>query len=255
MMTMTRLSFNQLPLLLCCYSVFLPNAANGFGGVTTMLPFLHDLTTHLPTASAAAALHHSSSMAGSLFHPSNSIDYLHHATASSTSSLISTTIASTAAVTTKTTTSSTGTVLLPSVVDSIIEMTTKSFDQYRTALNEHPLKVKIITGCILAVVGDALAQQQSSSSNRRQHGEGEGEGGYDTMRAAAFVAFDGCWRAVQQFTYPPLIKACHGQYLMWVLGTTFPFLHVQDQDPFLYAAMEQTLISQLVMIPCKLSII
>ena len=121
---------------------------------------------------------------------------------------------------------------------SPVEVAASALSNYRSALDSNPLRVKIMTGCVLALIGDAIAQSRQSDS-------------YDTKRAAAFVAFDGCWRAVQQLTYPPLIQACHGQYLLGILGT-LPFFQAQNQDPLLYAAMEQTLVSQLVMIPCEL---
>jgi hypothetical protein len=250
-----------------------------------MLPYLHDLTSHLPTTvatTAAAALHHSttiptatmatgfssSSTSSSIVPiiPSNAIDYyVHHATSSS-NTLIASLSDTIAKVTTTTTTRTSSSVVTDSSSSSspVIDVLTRTFDQYKYALKEHPFRVKILTGCLLAIVGDALAQSRTttttSTTSTEQTGSSTGDGllhnnQYDVKRAAAFVAFDGCWRAVQQFTYPPLIQSCHGQYLMGFLASIIPSsssssFHIQDQDPFLFAAMEQTLISQLVLIPC-----
>ncbi|KAL3906447.1 MAG: hypothetical protein SGILL_009268 [Bacillariaceae sp.] len=92
-----------------------------------------------------------------------------------------------------------------------------------------------MTGCILAVAGDAIAQQRTEPE-------------YNFKRAASFVAFDMCWRAVQVLTYKPLVETCTGQFSLNLL----PFLAQQNNaqaNLHLLGAMEQTLASQLVMIP------
>lgn len=187
-----------------------------------MLPFVQDIAAH-----TAAALHLSSPA----FLPT--LADLHHA-ASVTSSAASSSSISTAFLPLASS-------ALAKTAASPADLAASALAGYRSALDAHPLRVKIVTGCVLAVAGDAIAQARRPGENNT----------YDTKRAAAFVAFDGCWRAVQQLAYPPLIRACHGQYLLGALGT-LPFVRVQDQDPLLYAAMEQTLVSQLVMIPRKL---
>jgi hypothetical protein len=112
------------------------------------------------------------------------------------------------------------------------------YDHYKAVLAAKPFQTKIMTGCTLAVVGDAIAQQRTEPE-------------YNFKRAASFVAFDGCWRAVQVLTYKPLIETCTGKF-SWNLLQTLPFLSPQtNPDISLLGAMEQTLVSQLVMIPCK----
>lgn len=105
---------------------------------------------------------------------------------------------------------------------------------YRDELRKNPLETKVLTGIILAIVGDALAQSRNPAP-------------YDVNRAVSFAAFDGCYRAVQQVTYPPMMQVCSGVFsssLMGMLGvsTTPELLHI-------LASTEQTLVSQLVIIP------
>lgn len=111
---------------------------------------------------------------------------------------------------------------------------------YRKALDADPLRTKIITGCLLAIVGDAIAQLTKPEE-------------YDPKRAVAFVMFDGVWRTVQQVTYGPIIQTCNGKFTMGLLGS-LPFVNniMQDQlqDSILVlGAIEQTLVSQLILIP------
>lgn len=113
--------------------------------------------------------------------------------------------------------------------------------EYRKALDAEPLKVKIITGCLLAILGDALAQSRQLDEE------------YNKKRAGAFVAFDGVWRTVQQVTYGPIIQTCNGKFTAGLVGS-LPLLNVQDQllrdeNKVILGAIEQTLVSQLVLIP------
>jgi len=106
---------------------------------------------------------------------------------------------------------------------------------YRQELRKDPLKTKVLTGVFLAVIGDALAQARDRSD-------------YNVNRAVSFAAFDGCYRAVQQFTYPPLMKLCSGKFLMSVLAA-LGFAATKPDQLHLLASTEQTLVSQLVIIP------
>ncbi|KAL3774209.1 hypothetical protein ACHAW5_008534 [Stephanodiscus triporus] len=117
---------------------------------------------------------------------------------------------------------------------------------YRQQLLVDPLKTKVLTGIILAILGDALAQSQQSKSNHEP---------YNIQRALSFAAFDGCYRAVQQLTYPPMMKLCCGKFsialLVAVMGTTTTSIISSDQEQLIHilASIEQTLVSQLVIIP------
>jgi protein Mpv17 len=101
--------------------------------------------------------------------------------------------------------------------------------KYTTALAEHALPTKMATGATLAVAGDAIAQQASSDSDE-----------YDTKRAASFALFDSAYRALQHVAFPIIVATCHGQFLSGLLP---------DASSNLAAAMEQTLASQLGIVP------
>ena len=117
---------------------------------------------------------------------------------------------------------------------------------YRQQLLVDPLKTKVLTGIALAILGDALAQSQQSKTNHEP---------YNIKRALSFAAFDGCYRAVQQLTYPPMIKLCCGKFtialLVAVMGTTTTSAISSNQEQLIHilASIEQTLVSQLVIIP------
>jgi peroxisomal membrane protein 2 len=103
-------------------------------------------------------------------------------------------------------------------------------DSYKQALAAHPLPTKMITGATLAVSGDAIAQSQDKSAD------------YDKRRASSFAVFDMAYRALQHFSFPIIIAACHGQYLGSIPG-------LDSVDASQLAAMEQTLASQLGIVP------
>lgn len=84
------------------------------------------------------------------------------------------------------------------------------------------------------MAGDAIAQKREDDP-------------YDAKRAAAFAAFDGCYRAVQQLTYPPIIAEFQGQHIIAFLGSLgYTSLPVTSA---VFGPLEQTLVSQLVIIP------
>ena len=111
---------------------------------------------------------------------------------------------------------------------------------YTHALRQHPLATKMFTGGILATTGDAIAQSQTN-----------GDEPYDKKRAASFMAFDMAYRAVQHAAFPIIVAACHGQYI----GEALSALHLSTLQQHLVvpteyaAAMEQTLASQLGIVP------
>jgi len=106
---------------------------------------------------------------------------------------------------------------------------------YRQELRNDPLKTKVLTGVFLAVIGDALAQSREPAK-------------YNVKRAISFATFDGCYRAVQQFTYPPMMQLCSGKFFTSVLAT-LGVASVSSEHLHLLASMEQTLVSQLIIIP------
>lgn len=87
---------------------------------------------------------------------------------------------------------------------------------------------------ILALIGDAIAQKREDDP-------------YDVKRAVAFVTFDGCYRAVQQLTYPPIIAQFQGQHILGFFGRLG--YESLPTSSVVFGPLEQTLISQLVIIP------
>ena len=120
-----------------------------------------------------------------------------------------------------------------SSTNNIAADTTALFDPlsgYKQLLKTHPLPTKMITGATLAVCGDAIAQTKDTAVD------------YDTRRAASFAVFDMAYRALQHFSFPIIVTYCHGQ----ILGS-LPMLDILDSSQL--AAMEQTLASQLGIVP------
>jgi hypothetical protein len=114
-------------------------------------------------------------------------------------------------------------------------------EAYAQQLVKHPLITKMMTGATLAVCGDAIAQSQNDDE-------------YDKRRAASFAGFDFIYRAVQHFSFPAIVQHCQGQYIAFILAT-IPGLQALVQSQLgenaqsYFGAMEQTLASQLVIVP------
>jgi hypothetical protein len=112
-------------------------------------------------------------------------------------------------------------------------LTHKATNAYTDLLAQHPLMTKMATGGTLATCGDAIAQSQTDEP-------------YDRRRAASFMVFDMAYRAVQHVSFPVIVHELQGQYLGGLLAA----LHLSSQVPTEYAAaMEQTLASQLGIVP------
>jgi hypothetical protein len=117
-----------------------------------------------------------------------------------------------------------------------------SFDPlsgYKELLKNHPLPTKMMTGATLAVCGDAIAQTQSKTNDEDSVFE------YDKARGASFAVFDMAYRALQHFAFPIIVATCHGQYL----GSISILSNNNMIDTTQLAAMEQTLSSQLGIVP------
>ena len=114
-------------------------------------------------------------------------------------------------------------------------------DIYKQTLAEHPLPTKMITGGTLAVCGDAIAQSRSDDE-------------YDKRRASSFAAFDCVYRAVQHISFPAIVQQCQGQYIGALIAATPGMAsivqHLGWENPsYYFGAMEQTLVSQLGIVP------
>ncbi len=115
-------------------------------------------------------------------------------------------------------------------------------DLYKESLATQPLFTKMVTGGTLAVTGDAIAQSQVKEEE------------YSTRRAASFMVFDMCYRALQHFSFPIIVENLQGQYIggaiasMPLISTMVENLQVDDPT-YYYGAFEQTLASQLGIVP------
>eukprot|EP00978_Attheya_sp_CCMP212_P004882 scaffold10708_cov50-Attheya_sp.AAC.1 len=139
---------------------------------------------------------------------------------------------------------------LVSTVNTIGQASSDLLSQYKHSLASYPLQTKMITGGTLAVVGDAIAQSSANNSN-------EDEDAYDKLRALSFMVFDMSYRSVQHIAFPIIVQQCRGQYLGAIASAFPPLLAhsmtvsagaVHDVTYYL-AAMEQTLASQLGIVP------
>mmetsp|Transcript_23562 Transcript_23562/g.34884 ORF Transcript_23562/g.34884 Transcript_23562/m.34884 type:complete len:281 (-) Transcript_23562:232-1074(-) len=97
---------------------------------------------------------------------------------------------------------------------------------YKQSLFDYPVPTKMLTGGILAFVGDAVAQSREPE--------------YDKKRAGAFVSFDLVYRAVQCSLFPTIVDICDGHFLAPVLP---------DIDVHFLGTLEQTFANQFLVIP------
>lgn len=106
---------------------------------------------------------------------------------------------------------------------------------YKEALTTNPFETNMITGGVLACIGDAIAQSREKDQP------------YDAKRAGAFVVFDICYRALQTTLFPTIVAACDGHFM----GSLLPSAAAQNLhlDMTNFAVLEQTLANQLGVIP------
>jgi hypothetical protein len=110
--------------------------------------------------------------------------------------------------------------------------------QYKQLLSDYPLRTKVATGAILALVGDALAQSRNVSEK------------YDSYRAASFAAFDSCYRVFQHVAFPLLVGKCRGRLLGGILSSVKGSTKdMSDKLVHYLAATEQTMAYQLCVVP------
>jgi hypothetical protein len=102
------------------------------------------------------------------------------------------------------------------------------YKPYQNSLVNNPLVTKIITGAVLAIAGDAVAQATSE------------EASYDRRRALSFAAFDACYRFFQHYMFPIIIGLGQGNVVKNLLPT---FLTPAA------AAIEQTTLYQFGIVP------
>jgi hypothetical protein len=121
-------------------------------------------------------------------------------------------------------------------------------DRYRNVLHLHPLPTQLVTGGVLAVLGDAVAQtnnnsQKDGTTTKRTNSS------YDHRRAISFMTFDMAYRVVQHCVFPWITTHCHGQYLEAILHTMGISSSLLSFDASFGAAIEGTMVNQLVIVP------
>ena len=102
------------------------------------------------------------------------------------------------------------------------------YKPYQNSLVTNPLVTKVVTGAILSIIGDGVAQASSSD-----------EIPYDKRRALSFAVFDSCYRVFQHNMFPAIIRAGKGN----VVGKLLPMLAPAA------AAIEQTAMYQFLVVP------
>jgi len=113
--------------------------------------------------------------------------------------------------------------------------------KYNACMTAHPLQTKVLTGGVLAVLGDALAQSRDENPV------------YDRKRAASFATFDMFYRMFQHRTFPFITALCKGTFLASILSSMASvFGHNGSLGMGLtqfLAAFERTMTYQLVVVP------
>ena len=109
---------------------------------------------------------------------------------------------------------------------------------YQNSLVNNPCITKVITGAVLAIVGDAVAQVTNNEQNVE----------YDKRRALSFAAFDSCYRVFQHNMFPAIIRLGQGNVIRNILPRIFPSSLVAMLAPAA-AAVEQTAMYQFLIVP------
>lgn len=108
------------------------------------------------------------------------------------------------------------------------------FNDYQSLLSAYPLPTKLVTGAILAVAGDAVAQSRD-------------KGDYSPSRGASFAAFDVTYRAVQHNLFPVIVEKFQGRYFLTAVEAIGLSQVLGNVD--VMAAMERALVNQLIVVP------
>lgn len=132
-------------------------------------------------------------------------------------------------------------------------------DLYMDALVSHPLITKMMTGATLALTGDFVAQTRVPvATTTTNDDDNRNVVAYDKRRAVSFAMFDSVYRATQHVLYPLVVQNCRGQFIV-SLSSSMVLLSIGNNEavtttattitPDIAAAIEQTLVSQLVIVP------
>jgi hypothetical protein len=127
------------------------------------------------------------------------------------------------------------------------------FNPYQNLLVNHPLQTKVGTGAILAVIGDAVAQKVVQKGQQQQHNSSFATY-WDKRRALSFAVFDMCYRVFQHNMFPFIIGLGQGNVIKKVLPRILPSKNLVSFLLPAAAAIEQTAIYQLAVVPVSLLI-
>jgi len=114
------------------------------------------------------------------------------------------------------------------------------YKPYQNSLVKNPLITKVITGAVLAVAGDAVAQSTSTDQTKI---------GYDKRRALSFAVFDSCYRFFQHNMFPIVIRLGQGNVVKALLPKILPSKTIAHFLAPAAAAIEQTAMYQFVIVP------
>lgn len=120
------------------------------------------------------------------------------------------------------------------------------FKPYQNSLVNNPLVTKVITGAVLAIAGDAVAQ---ASSNKAALANDETRIEYDKRRALSFAVFDSCYRVFQHNMFPAVIRLGQGNLIKKLLPKILPSKNMVAFLSPAAAAIEQTALYQFLIVP------
>ena len=123
------------------------------------------------------------------------------------------------------------------------------FNPYQNLLVTHPLQTKVVTGAILAVIGDAVAQKMTQEGQQQQQQDSSSATYWDRRRALSFAVFDMCYRVFQHNMFPFIIRLGQGNVIKKVLPRILPSKNLVSFLLPAAAAIEQTALYQLAIVP------
>ena len=123
------------------------------------------------------------------------------------------------------------------------------FNPYQNLLVTHPLQTKVVTGAILAVIGDAVAQKMTQEGQQQHQQDSSSATYWDRRRALSFAVFDMCYRVFQHNMFPFIIRLGQGNVIKKVLPRILPSKNLVSFLLPAAAAIEQTALYQLAIVP------
>lgn len=120
------------------------------------------------------------------------------------------------------------------------------YKPYQNLLVTNPLPTKVLTGAILSLLGDAIAQ---ATANTAAVANNQEKAAYDKRRAISFAAFDACYRCFQHIMFPIIIRVGKGNVVKSLLTRFLPSQRLVTMLAPAAAAIEQTAMYQMIIVP------